>query len=191
MPGLSCEIDPVAADLAVIEFRPEGAFEDSAAALDCSPRRWVCVIGADEDLGDLEFTRNLKSGVEACDCVPFSSVARRDVVANVPTFIGEERGVDIVTNSHYSYDVFLIVEEPAMRTWDDSSRKIYAILIIFERLNIGFEVNATFGVPFTIRCVIGCVIVQHPHEGIVVRLVEGYACHWGFQLLINCQEFRV
>ncbi len=125
----------------------------------------------------MELFGDLKSGVETRDSVPLSSLARGHIVANMPAFVGEERGVDIVTNSYDSDDVILIIEKPAMGTGDDSDRKVNAFLIIFERLSIGFEVITTFGIPFTIYRIMCFVVVQHPLEGVAVGLVKGYDDH--------------
>ena len=101
----------------------------------------------------------------------------RNVVPDMADLAKHVGSVDVVANSDDPDNVSLVVDDPAVGAWDDSSWKVYSFLIIVERLEVGIKIMATLFVPFPIFWFVGGIVVQHPQECVAVGLVESSYGH--------------
>lgn len=158
--------------MAVPKVGPRTAFENAAAPFDGPPGGWIRVVGKDKDLGNADISGQLESGFEALDGIALSAMRRRNVVPDVADLLEHVRSVNVVTNADDTDNISLVVDDPAVRTWDESSRKVYASLIVVKRLDVVVEVVSTVFVPQPRLRVVGGIVVQHAQERVAVGLVE-------------------
>ena len=81
---------------------------------DGPPRSRIIRIRTYEHTLQTKCMRNFQPGFQTGNAISFAAKRWRDIVADMPNFLGQEYGIDIVAYAHDAGDGAAILQQPAM-----------------------------------------------------------------------------